>query len=214
MTPWMTTITGRDHHLTSPAALLYANAPTIGEVAHGLALINRFTGHTKRPYSVAEHSLLVCDIVRAQGLPASAQLAALLHDAHEALVGDVGTMHKQALGIAWLELENLHAHLVRQAFGIRAASQAYRDAIKYADLRALATERRDLTGYNPATCRDWPGLDTPGAEVLSLQSVDLMSEPRCAMTWQRHRDRFVQRYEQLTAARPAPDEPTPKEALA
>lgn len=209
-TPWITTITGRDHYLTSPAALLYRNAPSIGEVAHALALINRFTGHTKRPYSVAEHSLLVCDIVRAHGLPASAQLAALLHDAHEAMVGDVGTMHKQALGIAWLELENLHAHLVREAFGIRTASQAYRAAIKAADLRALATERRDLTGYDAATCRTWPVLDTPDAEVQPLQSIDLMAEPRCAMTWQHHRDAFVRQYEQLTATQPALDEPTAK----
>ena len=41
---WMLTINSREHELTPGAAAL--NTPTIAEIAHSLALINRFTGHT------------------------------------------------------------------------------------------------------------------------------------------------------------------------
>jgi len=49
---WMITNTGRDHYLSGIAQHLNA-APTIEEIAHSLAQINRFTGHCRRPYSVA-----------------------------------------------------------------------------------------------------------------------------------------------------------------
>jgi len=55
----------------------------IEDIAHALSLINRFTGHTTEPYSVAEHSIWM-------SLHATneARMAALLHDAAEAYLGD------------------------------------------------------------------------------------------------------------------------------
>lgn len=56
----------------------------IRDIAHALALINRFVGHTPAPISVAQHSVYVsrlCDERYA--------LQGLLHDASEAFLGDV-----------------------------------------------------------------------------------------------------------------------------
>ena len=200
MTPshWIITAHGADQPISGPAAML-GTIPTIEVIAHSLAQINRFTGHAVRPYSVAEHSLLVCDIVAGMGLGPAAQRAALMHDAHECLCGDVASPIKCALGTAWLSLENPLALLMRKHYGLHATYTGYRDAIKHADLTALATERRDLTRYAPAINSPWAILDTPGAEVRPMEAVDLNSPVRVAMSWRHHRDAFIARYRLLAA---------------
>ena len=210
-TNWILTSDGQDHHISGTAVLLPGNTPRIEVIAHSLAQINRFTGHATRPYSVAEHSLLVCDIVRAKGLNAHAQLLALLHDAHEAYCGDVASPTKTVLGAAWLQFENALSHRVREAFHLRTAHAAYRKCVHAADLQALATERRDLMRHDPEKNLHWPLIDTPGAEVLPLQSIDLHSPVRTAMTWRHHRDAFLQRYAELSARCTLPPDMEPAE---
>lgn len=204
MTPqWIITTHGQDHPITGPAVLMPGNAPRIEVIAHALAQINRFTGHASRPYSVAEHSLLVCDIVASMGLGCHAQMAALLHDAHEAITGDTATPVKWALGTAWLMFENEHAAAVRAGYHIQSAHATHRAAIKRADLIALATERRDLMRFVPGINLPWPILDTPGNEVLPLEAADLNNPAHVAMGWRHHRDAFLARYRQLDARREA-----------
>ena len=48
------------------------------DIAHALAQINRFNGHAKRPYSVAEHSLVCMEIAQHLELPPVVQLACLM----------------------------------------------------------------------------------------------------------------------------------------
>lgn len=52
----------------------------IDDIAHGLALCNRFAGHTLRPWSVAQHCLHVASL-----LPGPLKVHGLLHDAAEGL---------------------------------------------------------------------------------------------------------------------------------
>lgn len=67
----------------SPLALRPSDI-VIEDIAHALALVNRFAGHTSRPISVAQHSVYVSRLC--EGPHA---LQALLHDASEAYLGDV-----------------------------------------------------------------------------------------------------------------------------
>lgn len=78
---------------------LAASAVPVDVVAHHLALINRFGGATVRPYSVAEHSLLVVEIMQRElGIRRPDWLMlGLLHDAHESMVGDVTEPIKRAM---------------------------------------------------------------------------------------------------------------------
>lgn len=192
---WMITNTGREHHLAGIGQQL--NAPTIEEIAHALAQINRFTGHASRPYSVAEHSLLVATIAEGEGASPVQQLAALLHDAHEAYVGDLSSPAKWAIGQPWEIFESVHEAAVHNALQIRSTMVAHRASIKRWDLIALATERRDLLKFDPATSAPWRILDTPGHEVEPI-ALRLDSEVRWNTTWTMWVQLFIEKHDQLT----------------
>lgn len=80
--PYVTTYTGRFYPM-SPSP----NNFTIEDVAHSLAQSARYGGAGREFYSTAEHSVLLTWWLRGNGYDAKTQLAALLHDAPEALSG-------------------------------------------------------------------------------------------------------------------------------
>lgn len=77
---WMQTFTGRAFFPLDP--LLEDISPY--DIAHALSNICRFGGHTRVHYSVAEHCVILSHTVRPEHA-----LAALLHDAAEAYMGDM-----------------------------------------------------------------------------------------------------------------------------
>ena len=86
---------------------------------------------------------------------------------------------------------------VHAALGIRSAMVAHRSAIKRWDLIALATERRDLLNFDPATSAPWPILDTPGQEVQPI-ALNLNAEVRADMRWTHWVQAFMDVHETLT----------------
>ena len=105
------------------------------DIAHALSLICRFGGHCDRFYSVAEHSVRVSLLV-----PTPGKLAALLHDAAEAYLGDIPRPLKGSA--AHTNEENLQ-DVIFKTLGVKQFSY---DIIKAADNRLLSTEGRDLMG--------------------------------------------------------------------
>ena len=167
---WLLTSEGREHHIAGPYVGASDNVPSLSEIAHSLAQINRFTGHARRPYSVAEHSLLVLGIACHLDAPPDLQFAALMHDAHECIVGDVATPIKHVLGAAWSRFEEQQQNLLLHHYGLHEVHQRHRSFLRHCDLVALSTERRDLMLFDPETHAPWPALDTPGAEVAPSNS--------------------------------------------
>jgi 5'-nucleotidase len=144
----------------------------IEDIAYALSKLCRFTGHCKRFYSVAQHSIHVAEIV-AETHPEWA-LAALLHDAEEAYIGDISSPLKALIrnnGGARL-LEGIVANVefaIEDRFGLFDSKtgpyRARRDCIKAADLKMLATERRELMPTPPADGADWfAATGVPGVE--------------------------------------------------
>lgn len=188
---------GAEQHLRGAGAL-HAQY-TVATIAHHLAQINRFAGAARRPYSVAEHSLLCAELAEDAGHPPIVQLCCLMHDAHECVVGDVCTPVKRLLGDAWTALAAQHARTLRARFGLQGAFVVHRLAIRAIDLQALATERRDLLAWCSATSSRWPELDTPGAQVPSAHT-DLTRAWRTQRDWSEWRDAFIERFEHLQRA--------------
>lgn len=187
---WLLTATGE----TVDLAWLDAERINIAAIAHHLAQLNRFTGACSRPYSVAEHSLLVCEIVeRERGIRSPAMLmAALLHDAHEAYCADVSSPMKQVLGEVWRHVEHRIAHSVRARFAVLSASAAAREHIEWADLTALATERAQLL---PPCGPEWPASRShPPIGWVRLADRD-------GMTWRDWMQAFLDRFGELSYAR-------------
>lgn len=173
---WILTITGREHNLLAPPR----DGFDLHEIAHALAHINRYTGHTVRPYSVAEHSLLCADMAHLCGHAPVVELCCLLHDAHEAYCGDMPSPIKPLLGEAWMLFEQVQQEALLQALGLNEAMSEHAATVRRFDLVALATERRDLLPYLRDRHRPWPVLDTPGREVRPWGSVALMA-PSCVL---------------------------------
>lgn len=110
----------------------------LADIAHSLSQINRFNGHTRFPYSVAQHSLLVCDLVEDPG-----KLEALMHDAVETYVQDIVIPLKVVDKMSgYREIEDSWAEAVAKKFELGMAY--WYDAVKLADRKALATELKQL----------------------------------------------------------------------
>ncbi|PCI51943.1 MAG: hypothetical protein COB49_00635 [Alphaproteobacteria bacterium] len=86
--PTTPTFSGRDHYLLTPLP----RDINWRDIAAHLAKINRYTGATPLPYSVAQHCVIMCDLSLPELKP-----YALLHDAHEAYINDLSAPFKAAL---------------------------------------------------------------------------------------------------------------------
>ena len=92
---------------------------SIEDIAHSLSFQCRFNGHTKRFYSVAEHSLILRDLVQEEsGIQnLNRRIAAMLHDAAECYLGDITKPAKEPLFIGEA-VEGQILRVIFEAFGI------------------------------------------------------------------------------------------------
>src|SRR4051812_3444740 len=106
---WIRTASGQKVSLKKPepATLL------LEDIAHALSNICRFAGHTARFYSVAEHSVLASRHIG----DARFALAALMHDASEAYLGDVSRPLKRMLGPRYSNMEAMFEAELALKFG-------------------------------------------------------------------------------------------------
>jgi 5'-deoxynucleotidase YfbR-like HD superfamily hydrolase len=154
----------------------------IGDIAHGLAFVARWNGQTLGDwaYSVAEHSLLVEQLfARANpGIGNRWQLAALLHDAPEYVIGDMISPVKAAVGTGYGELDARLTAAIHIRFGLPAVLPSpIKAAIKRADKISAWLEAVHIAGFSEPEAnrlfgRPDPGL-TKGLGVVLRPPIDV-----------------------------------------
>ncbi len=150
----------------------------IEDIAHALSMTCRFTGHVQKFYSVAQHSILVAELV-----PVEHALAGLLHDASEAYLCDLPSPVKAGLP-EYKQMEERVHERVCEVFGL---PYPHHPVIKWADIKAVATESRDLMP-NPPTLWRIPGKPLAGVKVDPWSS-------------ERAEKEFLDLYRELTTTR-------------
>lgn len=143
--PWMQTFSGGVFDFED----IGNSVITLEDIAAALSHTCRFGGHTTVFYSVAEHSLLVAlqlEINLHGVMTPSQALSALLHDAHEAYVGDIIAPLKAipAIREAFSPLIRRIDARIFDTFGIPLPDEDLAREIHRADLMVLLAEQRDL----------------------------------------------------------------------
>lgn len=130
---WIEVYSGRAFWPLDPRA----HEVDVRDIAHALSLVCRFTGHVREFYSVAQHSVLV-----SRAVPERDALWGLLHDASEAYVADVSRPVKRLPEMTpYREAERRLMVVVCERFELPMVQPA---SVSEADMRILATEKRDL----------------------------------------------------------------------
>lgn len=173
---WIQTRNGRAFDLLLPNA----DDVDFREIAAALSYINRFAGHAGG-YSVAQHSwhgafylAKLCEMDAAR--------AFLLHDAHEAYIGDITSpaaiaLQRLAPGaqVALGAIKHGIDRVVHLAAGVPRRSPEIAARVREIDLRMLRTERDQLLRRSPRPWHD--SIET--AEPLPIH-IDRVSVPGIA----------------------------------
>lgn len=130
---WIQTYTGRAFNVFT----CKPEDVAIEDIAHALSMICRFAGHTRKFYSVGQHSILVASI-----LPDNLKLAGLLHDASEAYLVDLPRPIKYNMPEYQL-IEKSVESVIAQAFNL---PNPLPKEVKCADSMLLCTEYNQLMG--------------------------------------------------------------------
>lgn len=144
---------------------------SIDDYAFALAKINRFTGWTKFPYSVSQHSVLL-----SKYCPKEIAYECLLHDAHEIFINDLSKPVKDFTK-DFRMLENRIEKKVHEQFNLHIPDEVY-----VLDLRICKAEAEQLIGDTS----DW-GVDV---EPLDIGIIEEWS-------WTQAEQEFINRYYEL-----------------
>jgi len=169
---WQRMLSGRRLDLLDPSPL----DVEIADIAHGLARVARWNGQTRgdHAFSVAQHCLVV-ERIHARLEPDAEprwQLAALLHDAPEYVIGDMISPFKAVVGGGYKAVEDRLQRAVHIRFALPPVlPEPVKAAIKRADGIAAFHEAVALAGFSVAEARRIFGRPPFPADTLPLQPL-------------------------------------------
>lgn len=115
----------------------------LSDVPHCLSMICRYNGFIKKFYSVAQHSVMVCELAEYEyGRGSDIARCALLHDASEAYLGDISRPLKAHLP----DYRRLEAHVggvINRALNLPTDPAIWKEVSKF-DVMALHIEANAL----------------------------------------------------------------------
>lgn len=186
---WQRMLSGRRLDLLDPTPMDIE----IEDIAHGLAFVARWNGqtHGDYPYSVAEHSLLVEALYTRlyPKAPVKWQLAALLHDAPEYVIGDMISPVKASVGEGYGELDERLTTAIHVRFGLPAKTPvSIKKAIKRADKISAWLEATQIAGFSVEESNKLFGIPDPD----TIRGLDIHLRPPRDV-----RKAFTARHEEL-----------------
>ncbi|WOI52780.1 HD family hydrolase [Parvularcula sp. LCG005] len=145
---WQRMLSGRRLDILDPSPFDIE----IEDIAHGLARVARWNGQTTGPlpFNVAQHSVIVTDmcVQMKPDWPIKWQLAALLHDAPEYVIGDMISPFKAALGDSYRNVEHGLQRAIHIRFGLPPElPQTVEKLIKKADRACAFFEATQIAGF-------------------------------------------------------------------
>jgi uncharacterized protein len=127
------TFTGQYINVVSPDP----DTIDIFDIAHHLSLINRWCGASEEGISVAQHSIIVAELIDG---PPKIKLCGLLHDATEAYMQDLPSPIK-ALFSAYITVEYHLMSVIAKKFGLQ---YPFPEEIKIKDRKVLEIEWKSI----------------------------------------------------------------------
>lgn len=191
MQPVIYTSTGRK---INPLELLEDDID-VADLAHALALCNRFAGHTVRPISVAQHCVYASYL--GYDLSDQVRLQALLHDAAEAYLGDVTKWLKGSPVMAgYREAEDRVQRAIYRKFGL---PEEDHPAVTAADRLLVRYEGRQGFGHHWHVCGMQPGAAGlyPELTAEEIKRCDSLFGGWEFWTWQRAESQYLSTFRLL-----------------
>ena len=177
---WQRMLSGRKLDILSPSPFDIE----IEDIALGLSRVTRWNGQTtgKYPYSVAQHSVLVEELFNIEypDLDKKWNLAALLHDAPEYVIGDLITPFKYALNNSYRFVEDNLMKAIYLRFGLPALLPRHIESkIKKIDKSLAWFEAVDLAGYKEKEASKIikkPNLNSKRQIIVALSANDVQKK--------------------------------------
>ena len=185
---WQRMLSGRKLDILSPSPFDIE----IEDIALGLSRVTRWNGQTtgKHPYSVAQHSVLVEELFNIEypDLDKKWNLAALLHDAPEYVIGDLITPFKYALNNSYRYVEDNLMKAIYLRFGLPAILPKQIEAkIKNIDKALAWFEAIDLAGYK----------ETEATQIIKKPNLNSKNEVIIAMSAKDVEKKFLKRFQEI-----------------
>lgn len=167
------------------------DAIVIEDIAHALACVNRFGGHTKKPTNVAQHSVYVS---RLSGPDPVARLQGLLHDASEAYLGDIIKWIKATPEFErYREIEDNLQRAIYRKFGV---PEEMLPAVERAD--RIMVRHEGVQGYGRKVWMEW-AQHFPHYPVVTPEERAEIG-PWAHWGWEWSRDVFLTEYRMASEA--------------
>ena len=147
---WMQTVSGQKFWPIDPKP----EEIHLEDIAHALSMMCRFNGHCKWFYSIAEHSVYVCDLLKPKH-----KKWGLLHDAPEAFISDIVKPAKPYIK-GYKPVEDRLMAATCDRFGLIHKEPK---EVKRADMAILADEAEQVMGKRPD---DWNLPCPPSGTVI------------------------------------------------
>lgn len=141
------------------------------DIAHVLARICRYGGKVAGFVSVAEHSIIVADLIDAEGHDLEVVKCGLMHDAVEAYLTDMPRPIKYRPEMAPFRAAEARADkIIADRFGL---PWPFHPAVKEADTMAFELEVGSITDAGSVPLRKRTLADAPDIDLIVNQFLDM-----------------------------------------